>query len=110
MEISGTNNEKAFVVRLKGRMDAIGAPEFDKKCGEWLGQGNVKIVIDFSELEYISSIGLRSILVLGKQIKGQDGKLHLCGMDKIVGGVFQMSGFAAIFPVFDSLEPALAKI
>ncbi|MEM5787018.1 MAG: STAS domain-containing protein [Syntrophobacteraceae bacterium] len=110
MEIEGSSTEKALVVRLKGRMDAVAAPEFDKKCSEWLAGGMYNVVLDFSDLEYISSIGLRSILVLGKQIKGQNGKLHLCSLNKTVGGVFQMSGFAAIFPVFDSLKPALEKI
>ena len=110
MEIEGVKKDKAFVVKLKGRMDAVGTPEFDKKCGDWLGQGEKNMVVDFSELEYISSIGLRSILVLGKRIKVEHGKLHLCGMNKAVGGVFQMSGFAAIFPIFDSLGPALEKI
>ncbi len=110
MEIEGTKNQNAFVIKVKGRMDAVSTPEFDKKCDEWLNQGEKDVVLDFDGLEYISSIGLRSILVLGKRIKGQNGKLHLCKMNKTVSGVFQMSGFVAIFPVFDSLEEALGKI
>jgi anti-anti-sigma factor len=110
MEIESVKKDKAFVVRIKGRLDAVAAPEFDKKCGQWLDQGEKNVVLNFADLEYISSIGLRSILVLGKRIKSQNGKLHLCSMNKTVSGVFQMSGFAAIFPVFDSLESALEKI
>lgn len=110
MKIEGAGGPKAFVVNVAGRLDVASAPEFDQKCGRWLDQGEKNMVLDLSALEYISSIGLRSILLLGKRIKGQGGKLHLCCLNRTIMKVFQMSGFTAIFPVFDTLGTAIESI
>ncbi len=108
MELEISKERGWLVIRLQGRMDAAGTPDFDRTCGDWLDRGEQNMVLDCAKLEYVSSIGLRSILVLGKRLKGANGKLHLCGMNKVVGGIFDISGFTGIFPVFDSLESALA--
>ncbi|MCE5336717.1 MAG: STAS domain-containing protein [Desulfobacteraceae bacterium] len=109
MEFVGVKEPNGFVIRLKGRLDTVAAPQFDEKCGQWLEQGERHVVLDMTGVEYISSVGLRSILILGKKIMALGGKLHISSMSKLVGGVFQISGFSGIFPVFDSVDSALAK-
>lgn len=108
MEIESLKERGWLVIRLQGRMDAAGVPDFDRECGDWLDRGEHNMVLDCAKLEYISSIGLRSILVLGKRLKGVNGTLRICGLNKAVGGIFEISGFTGIFPIFDSLESALA--
>ena len=58
------------------------------------------------ELEYISSAGLRSILMVGRQLRNNSGSLILCGLGGIVLEVFELSGFLKLFPVADSLAGA----
>ena len=64
-------------------------------------------VIDFAGLDYISSAGLRVILATTKKLKEKEGKLLLSSLKDIVKEVFEISGFTAIIPIYDSVETAL---
>lgn len=91
-------------------MDAVTAPNFEKECTSWIGKEEKKVVVDLSGLEYISSAGLRSILIMGKQLKAKGGALVFTGMCGMVKEVFDISGFATLFPAHPSLEKALETI
>lgn len=108
MEIikSGKENN-LLVVKVTGRMDAVTAPEFEKQLTGWIDEGEIIFVIDFSALEYISSAGLRSILVIAKKLKSLNGKILLANMEESVNEVFEISGFNSIIPVFDTVQTAI---
>lgn len=108
MEFSSQKTEHAVTIKVTGRMDAVTAPGFEQECGRWIEEGNKNLIVDLSGLEYISSAGLRVILGVGKKLKAQGGTLTFGGMSGIVKEVFEISGFSSIFPVYDSLESALA--
>lgn len=97
-----------MVVKVVGRMDATSAPQFEEECAKWIEQGEKNLVVDMGGLEYISSAGLRSILATGKKLKGSGGVLVFGNMQGMVKEVFDISGFTSIFPVYDTLEAALA--
>lgn len=107
MDLSSHKQDKFFIVRISGRMDATTAPEFEKSCLEWIGQGESMFIVDMRGLEYMSSAGLRSILVVGKKIKSQGGTLAFTSLTPNVEHVFSISGFGSMFKVHDSLETAL---
>ena len=107
MEISTRKELKAMVVMVSGRIDAVTASEFENAFAELIDQGNRTFVIDFAELYYISSAGLRSILAAAKKLKGMDGKLSLACLKEMVKEVFDISGFSTIIPIFDSVASAL---
>jgi hypothetical protein len=50
-------------------MDAENAPEFEKSCQSWIGHGITSLVVDVAELEYVSSMGLRSFMSVGKTLQ-----------------------------------------
>ncbi len=105
-----TNKQDGFVVlKVRGRMDAVTAPEFEAKCGEFIDAGDTAFVVDLSGLEYISSAGLRSILATAKKLKAKDGKLVFANLAGMVQEVFSISGFTAMFKVFDTIDDAVAK-
>ena len=108
MEFNNTKNGDALIVAVTGRMDAITTTEFDAQCQTWLADGEKKVVVDLSGLEYISSAGLRSILSAAKQLKGAQSELVFCGLSGMVEEVFNVSGFAAMFTLFKSVDEALA--
>lgn len=110
MEISTKKNEGALVAAVKGRLDAVTAPEFDKASKAWLDAGDTRIVVDFNELRYMSSAGLRSVLILARLVKAADGKLFFTGLRGPVKGVFEMSGFYSILNIVDSERAALDKL
>jgi len=90
-------------------MDTVTAPEFDSEMEELLNQGVKRFVLDFGKLEYVSSAGLRSILVVAKKAKAAGGNVSCCALQSMVKKVFDLAGFAAMIPVFDSVEEALNR-
>ena len=105
MEIITTRKEKnALIVSVKGKMDTVSAPEFEKKLAEWIEEGENNFVIDLAELDYISSSGLRCILATAKKLKAKDGQIFLSSLQDVVKEVFDISGFSTIIPISESVE------
>jgi len=102
------NEQKGTVLVVTGRMDNVTSAEFEAACDNILQKNAKVLVLDLSELTYISSAGLRSVLSVAKKFKASGGKVLICGLTKMVKDVFQISGFSGIFPIFDSREAALA--
>ncbi len=110
MEIATRKEGGAQVVTVKGRIDAVTAPEFEKGLLALMAGGDSTLVLNFSGLEYISSAGLRSILSTAKQLKTKDGKMLFAALQGPVKDVFKISGFGSIFKIFDTEEEALRQI
>lgn len=110
MEISVRKEKNVSVVSVTGRMDAVTAPEFEKNLSELMSKGEKKFLVNLAGLEYISSAGLRSILVIAKQSKAGQGEVIFSGLRGPVEEVFKISGFHSIFKIFESEETALKQI
>jgi anti-anti-sigma factor len=109
MKVDSYKEGNFCIIKVGGRMDAVTAPEFEKACMEWVGQGETTFVVDLEGLEYMSSAGLRSILILGKKLKSGGGSLSFSSLTPNVAHVFSISNFASLFPVHDSLGKALGN-
>lgn len=96
-------------VAVKGRIDAVTAPEFEAELNQWVSQGTADLLMDLNGLDYISSAGLRSILGITKKLKKDGRALMLCSLRDTVKEVFDISGFSTIIPTYDSPEAALKK-
>jgi anti-anti-sigma factor len=111
VEIIDVGKEKnTKIVALKGRMDAVSAPDFEEKMGEWSDQGETSFIINLGEVDYMSSAGLRSILIVAKNLKQQDGKLIFVNLREEVSKIFRISGFSSMIPTYESVEIALEQI
>jgi len=108
MELKGYKEGNAFVVKANGRLDTISAPEFEKSLSKWMEQGKSKFILDLEGLEYISSAGLRSILLSAKRLKAVKGTLAFCCLSPMVAEVFSLSNFGSLFALHDTLEKALS--
>lgn len=97
------------VVKVEGRMDTGSAPAFEKCMLEWMAQGHREFIIDLSRVDYISSAGLRSVLVAAKKARAAGGGMACCSLQGVVKKVFEVSGFAGLLPVYESLEKALGQ-
>ncbi|NSW86499.1 MAG: STAS domain-containing protein [Syntrophobacteraceae bacterium] len=106
MELTGNRHEKGVSLKIKGRMDTLTAPEFEKECTKWMEEGVNHFVLDLGELEYISSAGLRSILLIAKKLKPNNGQICFCSPSEIVAKVFLISGFSSMFSTYDSVDEA----
>ena len=110
INIKSRQDEKAIVVSVKGRLDTVTAPELEKELTNTTSEHAGTMVINMSEVEYISSAGLRVLLVAAKMVKNNNGEVLLCGLQGPVKEVLDISGFSAIFKTFDSEEAALATV
>ena len=108
--VESSRENDAVVLSVKGRMDATAAPEFDKHLARLMDGGDTIFILDLEGLEYISSAGVRSILVLAKNLKNKDGKFFLAAATPPVMKVFKMSGFEAIIPIRESVASAMAQL
>ena len=76
----------------------------------WIDSGQIRFIIDLNELDYISSAGLRSILVASKQLKAKSGRLSLCALKGSVKDVFDISGLTLLIPIYESLKAAIDEL
>ena len=109
MQIDVKKSHDLLIVSVEGRMDTVTAPEFQQRMEELLDQERKGILMDFGRLEYVSSAGLRSILVTAKKAKSLGGQVSCCSLQDMVKKVFDVSGFTGMLPVYDSLEDALNR-
>ncbi|MEM8551740.1 MAG: STAS domain-containing protein [Pseudomonadota bacterium] len=100
----------ASVIAPAGRIDSSTAAQFQETVIEAVEGGATRMVLDFSDVGYISSAGLRVVLLAGKRLKGGGGTLALCGMQPSIREVFEISGFIGLFEVRDTAQDAADAI
>jgi anti-anti-sigma factor len=96
------------VVQVAGRMDEENAPAFESHCDSWISQGINNLIVEMSGLAYVSSMGLRCFLAIGKRLQERGGKLRVCGQTGLVKQVFEITRLNSIFSPYDSVDAALA--
>ncbi len=97
MNMIKTLNGTALTVAVEGRLDTVTAPELEKELSNCLS-GMTNLTIDFTNLEYISSAGLRALLVAYKIMRSQGG-MKIANANEIVKEVFEVTGFSNIVPL-----------
>jgi stage II sporulation protein AA (anti-sigma F factor antagonist) len=110
MDIDTRTEGSVTVVAIRGKLDAVTAPTFEQHVRATVDAGNHAIVVDLARLDYISSAGLRALLVLAKQVKARGGKACVAGVSGDVRSVFEMSGFGTIFDLVESVPAGIASV
>lgn len=102
------NRGEVTILAPRHRVDTNTSPEVEKVIFENIGAGDGKIVIDFSQVDYVSSAGLRVLLKTAKQMKKGGGKLGLCNLNDQIKEVLELSGFLGIIDCYDSVDTCIA--
>ncbi len=100
MQIVKTKNDAAMTVAIQGRLETTTSPELEAIVKNEL-DGVSALVFDFTELEYISSAGLR-VLLAAQKIMNQQGSMKVVGANQIVLEIFEVTGFSDILTIEDS--------
>jgi anti-anti-sigma factor len=98
------------IVKLSGRLDSSTAQPAEESFAGVLGGDALHLAIDMSNLEYISSAGLRVLLVVAKKVQQAKGKVVLFGLVRNVREVFSISGFDRIFAIQSDMAAAIAAV
>ena len=96
MEIKKTQNGGALSVQVIGRLDTTTAPELEKALSEL--DSVTALTLDFANLEYISSAGLRVILALQKTMSKKEG-MKVCNVNSDIMEVFEITGFSDMLTI-----------
>ena len=97
MEIATERNGSTLTVLLSGRLDSSTAPRLEKTLDASL-PGTTDLILDFSDLAYLSSAGLR-ILLSAQKIMNQQGKMIVKNVNSTIMEVFEITGFSDILTV-----------
>lgn len=107
LQISTVERDGAMVVTVAGRVDSATAREFENALIPPIEGGQRFLVVDFSNVDYISSSGLRVLLMSAKRMSAAQGIFRLCGVSDQVLNVLEIAGFTRIVSISDDLEAAL---
>jgi len=110
MDLTHEVSNGLLVISPKGRIDSDTAADFETRCASLIAEGPAKAIVDFSQVTYISSAGLRALLVVAKQAKSLGGALTLCALDGGVRKVMSVSGFDTLLGAHACVSEAAAAL
>jgi anti-anti-sigma factor len=110
MEIHELASGEILVLGLKGRLDALSADAAKQNLLAKVTDSNPRLVLDLSQLGYVSSAGLRVFLEVSKRVTAAQGKLALCGLVRNVRQVFELAGFASFISIYPDQDEARAGV
>jgi len=107
MDIYDKQIKDVTVITIDGNIDTLTAPRIMKHINGLVTQGKVKLVADFSAVDYTSSAGLRVLLGTVKETRAKGGDLYLFGVQPDVEKVLNMSGFLSILEIVPDIDTAV---
>jgi len=110
MDLTEETSADVTIVAVAGRLDTQTASRCSDRLAELLRSGHGRLLIDVSRLDYISSAGLRALLVAAKQAAQIGGKLAVCCMSAQVKDVIEIAGLDAVLDLYSSRDEALAQL
>lgn len=96
-----------IVFFLSGRADIIGAEKLEIEFKKLIENGYRKVILDFSEVSYFSSTGMRVIIALKSNLDERNGKLRIIRMSRMVEKILKALDLYEMYEVYDNIEQAI---
>ena len=109
MDIAEERRGEIKIIGLRGRLDASSSPGVEQRLQNLIDQGERRLVLDFSELSHISSIGLRVLISTAKSLQKTKGSLALAALNDHIREIFEIAGFTSIFSIYPTCDEAVAS-
>ena len=110
MEVTEEASADVTIVAIAGRLDTQTSARFSHRLGELVHAGQARLLIEVSQLHYISSAGFRALLLANKSATERGGRLAVCGMTAPMQRVVDLAGLELAIETYPSREEALAKL
>ena len=110
MEITQNKKGDVTVFEIAGRLDAVTAADAEATLLDLPDEDNIALLINLEKLEYVSSAGLRVLLMVAKKIQSVSGKVALSNLSELVQEVFDISGFSSIFIIVENENDGLTEL
>ena len=109
-EIQTANQDGIVILNLKGRVDATNSGTVHDKVMDEIKNGCNKMIINFSDVNYISSAGLRVLIFTTKSFAKSSGSFAVCSLNENIVKIFEISGLVNLFTIHDDLEQGIASL
>ncbi len=110
MEITEERRADILILRVIGKLDASTSKDLENKILGLIAAREEKMVVDLSQLDYISSAGLRVFLLAAKRMDEAKGKMVLCALKEAVKHIFDIAGFSSLLAFTTSTEEAIKNV
>jgi anti-anti-sigma factor len=110
MDITTKNQDGATVIKISGSLDGNTVNDAQQQIMPLVSSKDLALVLDLKDCSYISSAGLRLLLMAAKQLSTQNGILVLSGLSPEIKDVMEMTGFNNFFKTFDTVAAAVAAV
>ena len=113
MDVTERRVGKAIILAPAGRIDMTSADNFRERLVPLITSAAAEgdsVVLDFSGVDYISSAGLRVLMLAAKQAKSAGNKIAIASMQPLVAEIFQISRFDKVLPCHTSVDDALMAV
>ena len=110
MRITWKQKDRAAVARIEGRIDGANTAEFQRVLESGLSPTAQTLLMDFERVAFISSAGLRVVLMLGKQLRKRGADVAICSLPDSIREIFAITGFDRIVPIHGSEPQAIGAL
>lgn len=108
METTIERENGVLIAKASGRVDGSNALEFQDTLEKSIGAEDKVVILNLGQLSYISSAGLRVVLLIAKSLQSRNTEFAVCELQERIYEVFQMSGFDQIISVHKTESDARA--
>ncbi len=110
MKIEKETGQDVTILRISGRLDATTAQGLEKTVLDIVSSNSIPLLLNMAQLDYISSAGLRVLILALKKSKEQKNGLSLCCLQENVNNVLEIAGFLPLFTIYATQELALTGL
>ncbi len=113
MQVSQQRYADTLVLTPVGRIDNSTTDGLRSDLNSYVAtcrEGGDRLVLDFSKVDYISSVGLRVLMLAAKKVREQEGSIAVAALQPVVREIFEISRFNLVFQCYGSVREALGKV
>ena len=110
MAIQAEREGDTLVAKAEGRIDGTNAREFQDDLDSVIEERDRAVILNFEDLMYISSAGIRVVLMTAKTLQRREARFALCSLSEPVREIFEVSGFDKIIPIHASQADAISAL
>ena len=110
MDLQAKYQDNVLVLAVEGRIDGTNAGELESATNSAIKEDDKAVVLNLQELTYISSAGLRSILITAKNLSARQAKFALSNIPANIMEIIKIAGFDKIISVYEDLNSAISAV
>ncbi len=110
LSISKVLESSPVILKISGRIDGITSKQVQTEIDEVLDMGHKEIILDFADVYYLSSAGIRIFIAELKKTVSMGGKLYFVALSSHIHELFKISGLTSVFTVFDTYQDFISAI